>query len=510
VSAFEGLLYGLEVAMEPQYLLAALIGALAGTLLGILPGIGPLAGAAILLPLTFTMPPTASLIVIAAIYYGVAYGGSTTAILLNIPGEASSVVTAIDGYEMTKKGRAGPALGVTALASFGAAMVSVFLVALATPLLADVGLKFGPAEFFALTLGGLIMLSGAFSSRGLGGSMLPLFAGLGLGVVGIDTTTGVPRYTFGELSLSEGVPVVALALGVFAIAELLFLVGGPLGMGAAKAQKVRFRDTIPSGEDLRRSAAPMARGGAIGFIMGLMPGPSQTLSTFFSYRLEKSVSRNRDQLGTGAVEGIAGPEAANNAAATSSIVPLLALGLPFSGTLAFMLTALQVQGITPGPLLITQHPEIFWGVIASMVIGNIALLFLNLNLISLWVKVLAIPYDILVPVIIAFSVAGSYAARYIIADVWWIVPLAALGYVFRRAGMSVVPLLLGLILGPLIEKYFRQSMFISGGEPEYLVTSSAISAVMWVVVALAMVIPALLRFRARRRGRAVLNAEVEV
>jgi putative tricarboxylic transport membrane protein len=508
LNALEGLLYGLEVALEPQYLLAALIGALAGTLLGILPGIGPLAGAAILLPLTFTLPPAASLIVIAAIYYGVAYGGSTTAILLNIPGEASSVVTAIDGYEMTKQGRAGPALGITALASFFAAIVSVFLVALATPLLAQVGLKFGPSEFFAITLGGLIILSGAFSSRGLGSSMLPLFAGLALGVVGIDTTTGTPRYTFGELSLSEGVPIVALALGVFAIAELMFLVGAPVGMGAPR-QKVRFRDTIPTREDLRRSAAPMARGGAVGFLMGLMPGPSQTLSTFFSYRVEKAVSRNRHLLGTGAVEGIAGPEASNNAAATSSVVPLLALGLPFSGTLAFMLTALQVQGITPGPLLISQHPEIFWGVIASMLIGNVALLFLNLNMISMWVRVLSIPYDILVPLIIAFAIAGSYAARYILADVWWIAPLAALGYAFRRAGISVVPLLLGLILGPLIEKYFRQSMFVSGGETSYLLSSSAISASMWAVVVLALAIPAILRFQARRRGKAVLNAEID-
>lgn len=480
MDAFEGLLYGLEVALRPEYLLAALLGAFAGTLLGILPGIGPTAGVAILLPFTFTMPPTASLIVIAAIYYGTAYGGSTTSILLNMPGEASAVITAIDGYEMTKQGRAGPALGITALASFVAAIGSVLLVALATPLLAQVGLRFGPAEFFALTLGGLIIMSVTFTS-GLGGTILPLFAGLALATVGFDRVTAAERFTFGQLSLADGIPIVTLALGVFAISELLFIVGGRT-WAESKVQKVRFRDCRPTKTDLKRAAAPIARGGLIGFAAGLLPGPSQTMSTFFSYRVEQGVSRHRSELGSGAIEGIAGPEAANNAAATSSIVPLLALGLPFSATLAFMLTALQVQGITPGPLLITQQPEIFWGVIASMLIGNIALLIINVNLISLWVKVLQIPMSILIPIILAVSIAGAFAARYLIADVWWIVPLGLLGYAFRLAGISVIPLVLGMILGPLIEKSLRQSMSLSGGDWTYLFTSSAVGIVIWAVV----------------------------
>lgn len=497
---WEGLLFGLQVAITPENLLAALVGALVGTLLGILPGIGPVAGAAIVLPLTFTMEPTAALIVIGAIYYGVAYGGSTTAILLNIPGEASSVVTAIDGHKMTSQGRAGPALGITAIASFVAAMGSVLLVAVASPFFAGIGLRFGPAEFFSVTFGGLIILAVAFNGATLASGLLPLFAGLGLGTIGTEGVTGSQRFTFGSLALSEGVSIVSLGIGVFAVTELVFLIGSTTIFSRPSVQPLRFRQCIPSSTDLKRSVLPVSRGGLIGFAFGLMPGPSQAMSTFFSYRLEQSVGRHRHELGTGAVEGVAAPEAANNAAATSSIVPVLALGLPFSATLAFMLTALQVQGVTPGPLLITQHPEIFWGVIASMIVGNVVLVFLNLNLISVWVRLLRVPYDVLIPSIFGLCIAGAFGARYIPADVFWIIPLAVLGYLFRRSAFGVVPLLLGLILGPLVEKHLREGLFLSAGDWTYLFASSGITVTVWLVVLAALLLPRLTVLLGRRHS----------
>jgi putative tricarboxylic transport membrane protein len=510
--AFSGLLFGLQVAITPENLLAALGGALVGTILGIIPGIGPVAGAAIVLPLTFTMEPTAALIVIAAIYYGVAYGSSTSAILLNIPGEVSSVVTAIDGHKMTTNGRAGPALGVAAIASFAAALGSVVLVAFASPFFADLGLRFGPAEFFSITLGGLIILAVAFTGGGISSGLLPLFLGLGLGTIGTEGVTGSQRFTFGQLALSEGVSIVSLGIGVFAVTELLFLIGTKRVLSLPSVRPLRFRECIPTRTDLKRSTPPIGRGGAIGFGFGILPGPSQAMSSFFAYRLEKAVGRNRHELGEGAVEGVAAPEAANNAAATSSLVPILALGLPFSATLAFMLTALQVQGITPGPLLMTQHPEIFWGVIASMLIGNVVLVLLNLNLISLWVRVLRIPYDILIPAIFALSVAGAYGARYIVADVYWIIPLAILGYLLRRSAMGVVPLLLGLILGPLIEKHLREGLFLSAGDWSYPFASSGITITIWLFVLASLIVPRaynLIRHRRARHeaSRVLLKAE---
>lgn len=503
MDGFSGLVYGLQVALTLDNLIAAVAGALVGTILGILPGIGPVAGAAIVLPLTFTMEPTAALIVISAIYYGVAYGSSTSAILLNIPGEVSSVVTAIDGHKMTQQGRAGPALGIAAAASFVAALGSVILVALASPLFADLGLRFGPAEFFSVTMGGLLVLAVAFTGGDLASGLVPLFMGLGLGTIGTEGVTGTQRFTFGSLTLVEGVSLVSLGIGVFAVTELLSIIGTDKILHRPSVRPMRFRECIPTRQDLRRSIAPTGRGGAIGFGFGLVPGPAQALSSFFAYRLERAVGRHRSELGQGAVEGVAAPEAANNAAATAAVVPILALGLPFSATLAFMITALQVQGVTPGPLLLTQHPDIFWGVIASMLIGNVVLVLLNINLISLWVRVLRIPYDVLIPGIFALSVAGAYGARYLLADVYWIVPLAILGYFLRRAGMGVVPLLLGLILGPLVEKHLRESLFLSAGNWTYPFTSSGITIVIWLLVLAAIVVPIIGRLLRHRRSAGV-------
>jgi putative tricarboxylic transport membrane protein len=497
--ALNGLVYGLGVAFTPENALAALVGAMAGTILGVLPGLGPVAGAAILLPLTFTMSPTAALIIIAGIYYGVAYGGSTTAILLNIPGEVSSVVTAIDGYELTRQGRAGPALGITAIASFVAGTTSVLLVGLFSPLLARVGLLFGPAEYFALTLGGLILLSRIFGGS-LASGLLPLVAGLALGTVGTEAVTGTRRFTGGALSLADGVSIVSLGIGVFGITELMFLVRSKSVFARPYILPVRFRDTVPTREDLRRATPPWFRGTGVGFVFGLLPGPSQAMSTFFSYRLEQLVGKNRRKLGSGIVEGVAAPEAANNAAATSSIVPLLALGIPFSATLAFMLTALEVQGITPGPLLSVQYPEVFWGVIASMLLGNVVLVFLNLNLISLWVRLLRVPYDILIPGLLALSIAGAFGGRHIIQDVLWVVPLALLGFTFRSLGFSLSPLLLGLILGPLVEKNLRESLFLSGGDVGFLLKASPLTVVMWLAVAIALAGGVVKSFTGKRRN----------
>jgi putative tricarboxylic transport membrane protein len=478
VNAVEGILFGLEVAVTPENLLAALLGALVGTILGLLPGLGPVAGAAVLLPLTFTMSPTAGLIMLAGIYYGVMYGGSTTSVLLNIPGEAPSVIAAIEGYEFTKQGRPGPALGIIAIASFVGGTGSVVLVTFFTPVLARAGLLFGPAEFFALTLGGLLVLS-----RVLGGSMaagfFPMVLGLLLATVGADGLSGRYRFTYGHLELSRGFTIVALAVGLFGVSELIRIFAHKTGF--PNVPRLSVRSLLPTKEEFTRSVAPWARGGLLGFAFGLMPGPSGTLATFGSYRLEKAVSKGRKEFGTGAVEGLAGPEAANNAAATSSIVPILALGIPFSATLSLMLAALQVHGITPGPLIVERHPEIFWGVIASMFVGNVMLLFLNIPLIGVWVSFLRIPTHYLFPSVVLIALAGAFAARQSIFDLWAMLLLGLIGYLFLRIRFQLAPVIVGFMLGPLIEKHFREGMVIARGDWTFFITQP-LAATIWGLV----------------------------
>lgn len=478
-----GLLHGLGVVFTFQNLLAAFFGALAGTALGVLPGLGPVAGVAILLPITFTLPPTAGLIMMAGIYYGAQYGGSTTAILVNMPGESSSVVTCIDGYKLTKRGRAGGVLSIVAIGSFIGGTISVIGVMLFSPALAQLGILFGPAEFFALTAGGLLLLA-RISGGSFAAGILPMALGMVLSTVGEEAVTAMNRFTFGFNDLSQGFDLVPLVVGLYGITEIMFLVerikSQPLPV------PVRLRDMLPTREEMRRSWAPYGRGTIVGFIFGLLPGPSATLSSFASYRLEKGVSKYRDEIGEGAIEGVAGPETANNAAATSSMVPLLSLGMPFGAITALMMAAMMVYGVQPGPLLMTDHPEIFWGVIASMLVGNVMLLALNIPMISVWVSLLRIPSHILLTMILLVAVIGSYSVRNSILDVYVLLFIGLIGYVFRKLDFQLAPLVVGVVLGPLIEKHMREALFMSRGDLLVYV-SSPIAIGIWIMVILVMV-----------------------
>ena len=478
-----GLLHGLGVVFTFQNLLAAFFGALAGTALGVLPGLGPVAGVAILLPITFTFPPTAGLIMMAGIYYGAQYGGSTTAILVNMPGESSSVVTCIDGYKLTQRGRAGGVLSIVAIGSFIGGTVSVIGVMLFSPALAQLGIMFGPAEFFALTAGGLLLLS-RISGGSFAAGILPMGLGMVLSTVGEEAVTAMNRFTFGFNDLSQGVDLVPLVVGLYGITEIMFLVERIKSQPLPVA--VGLRDMLPTREELRRSWAPFGRGTIVGFIFGLLPGPSATLSSFASYRLEKGVSKYRNEIGEGAIEGVAGPETANNAAATSSMVPLLSLGMPFGAITALMMAAMMVYGVQPGPLLMTDHPEIFWGVIASMLIGNVMLLALNIPMISVWVSLLRIPSHILLTMILLVAVIGSYSVRNSMLDVYVLLFIGLIGYVFRKLDFQLAPLVVGLVLGPLIEKHMREALFMSRGDLLVYI-SSPIAAVIWILVILVMV-----------------------
>lgn len=482
MDAIEGLLYGLSVALSLQNLLAAFLGALAGTAIGVLPGLGPVAGVAMILPVTYALEPITGLIMMAGIYYGAMYGGSTTAILINMPGESASVMTAIDGYKLTQKGRAGAVLCTVAVGSFIGGTVSVVGVMLFAPLLAEFGILFGPAEFFALIGGGLLVLSRVSGGSPAAG-LFPMALGLMLATVGQEAVTGQNRFTFGIDELSLGVQLVALVVGLYGVAEILTLMEKPL----AKIKPVRLgmRDMLPNRQEWRRSWAPYGRGTLVGFIFGLLPGPSATLSSFAAYRLEKSISKHRNEIGEGAIEGVVAPETANNAAATTSMVPLLALGIPFGSVTALMLAAMVVHGVQPGPMLIEQHPEVFWGVIASMYVGNVMLLILNVPLIGLWVSILRIPQHLFVPLILLLAAIGSYSVRNSMLDVYFLLILGVLGYLLRKLDFKLAPMVVGLVLGPEIEKHLREGLFMSQGDLSVFY-SSPIALCLWLLVLMVM------------------------
>ncbi|OZM76877.1 tripartite tricarboxylate transporter permease [Pseudonocardia sp. MH-G8] len=479
----DGLLFGLESALTPELLLASLVGALAGTIIGVLPGLGPVAGAALVLPLTFSMSPIVGIVMIAAIYVGSMYGGSTTAVLLNMPGEAASVMTAVDGHAMAQKGRAGAALSIMAIGSFIAGAIGVVLVTLFSPVLAGVGLLFGPAEYLALVAGGLIALARVAGGSAASG-FLPMIVGVLLGTIGQEAITSTFRYTMDVPEMALGVDLVPVAIGLFGIAELLLLLENP--GRSAKPTRVRFRELLPTRDEWRAAWPAWGRGSVVGFAFGLLPGPSATLSSFASYRLEKSVARNKKALGTGAVEGVAAPEAANNAAAIGGLVPLLSLGLPFSATFALVISAMVVQGIEPGPLLIEDNPEIFWSLIGAMLVANLMLLVLNLPLVGVWVQLLRIPQSLLLPGIVVVAVIGCYSVRNSLLDVYMLGLMAAVGYVMRKLSFDLAPFVLGLVLGPLAEKHLREGLFLSRGDMSYFV-SSPIAITLWVLVLLLVV-----------------------
>jgi putative tricarboxylic transport membrane protein len=450
---------GFSVALSPPILLYAFVGCVVGTLVGVLPGVGPLAGISLLLPATFGLDATRAIVMLAGIYYGAMYGGSTTSILMRIPGEAASVMTCIDGYAMARKGRGGAALAIAAVGSYIAGTASVVGLMFLAPPLAAFALRFGPPEYLALLLLGLLVL--AYMSSG---SMLKSLAmasfGLLLGMVGIDQMSGYFRFAFGVVELGDGLGVVPVAVGLFGVAEILATAGQPT---APEVVKPRLRELLPSRQEWRQAAAPIGRGTVLGFLIGILPGSAHIISSFVSYAVEKRLSRHPEQFGSGAVAGVAGPESANNSATSGAMVPMLALGVPSGPIPAVMLAAMMVHGVSPGPLLIQQQPALFWGFIASMYVGNVVLLILNLPLVGLFVNILRVPYPYLYPAILVFSILGVYAVNGSVVDVWIMLMMGVLGWVLRKAGFETAPVVLGVVLAPMIELSLRQSLAMSDG-----------------------------------------------
>jgi len=477
---------GFEHALSAQNLAFCFMGVLVGTMVGVLPGLGPLPTIAMLLPVTFGVPPTAALIMLAGIYYGAQYGGSTTAILLNLPGEASSVVTAIDGHQMALKGKAGLALFTAAVGSFFAGTVATFLIAGFAPSLAEFALRFGPAEYFSLMVLGL-----AASVALAHGSVLKAVAmvvlGLLLGTVGEDIYTGAARFAFGMEQLVDGFNFVAIAMGVFGVGEI---VRNLENKRVGTTIQSRVLDLVPTWEELKSTVAPILRGTALGSVLGVLPGGGAILASFAAYSLERRIAKEPQRFGKGAIEGVASPESANNAGAQTSFIPMLTLGIPSNPVMALMVGALLINGIVPGPNLMTQRPELFWGVIASMWIGNLMLLILNLPLISIWVKFMSIPYRVLYPGIVAVCCIGVFSLGNNSFDVYVMAAFGMLGYVLVKLDCEPAPLLLGFVIGRLLEEHLRRAMLLSRGDPSVFVdvNNHPISAVLIVVSVVALVL----------------------
>jgi len=475
----------LFVALTPANLLACFVGTVLGTIVGVLPGLGPAGAMALVLPLTIKLGPTAGLIMLAGIYYGAMYGGSTTSILVNVPGEAASVVTTIDGYRLARKGRAGAALAVAAIASFVAGTFSVVALQVAAPLVARAALAFGPAEYFALGLLGLVLLAN-LTGRSRAKSLAMVLLGVMLATVGMDPLGGAVRFTFDLAGAQAGLSFVAVTTGLFGVAEVLASMMEP--EAASAVARVKFRELYPSREELRRSVPPMLRGTVLGFLVGLMPGPAATIASFVSYGVEKKVSKYRAELGSGAIEGVAGPEAANNAAAGGGMIPLLSLGLPFTPSTAVLLSGMLLMSVTPGPFLLRDHPRVFWGVIGSFYVGNVMLLLLNLPLVGVFARVATIPPRYLMPAVLVLCAVAAYSDNNNIFDVWVMVAAGIAGWAMRALDFSPAPLVLGLVLGPVLERSLLQALTIARGDVAGLWASWP-AALLLVAAGLAFVAP---------------------
>lgn len=487
---------GLLIALEPTNLLYCFIGALIGTLIGVLPGLGPVATVAMLLPVTYYLPPISALIMLAGIYYGAQYGGSTTAILVNLPGENSSVVTCLDGYKLARQGRASPALAVAALGSLFAGVCATFVIALFAPPLAEIGLLFGPAEYFSLMLVGLI--AAVVLAQGSLISALGMIAfGLLLSMVGTDVNSGAPRMTLGIPELNDGIGFVPIAMGLFAIGDILRNLENPESRSVMAA---KIGSLWPTKDDFRRCAPAVLRGTALGSVLGLLPGGGAMLSAFAAYTLEKKISKTPERFGNGAIEGVAAPESANNAGAQTSFIPLLTLGIPANAVIALIAGAMIIHGIQPGPQVMTRNPDLFWGLIASMLIGNAMLVVINLPLIGMWVSLLKVPYRLFYPAILVFCCIGVYSLNNSVFEVGLLLVFGVLGYAFLRWGCEPAPLLLAFVLGPLMEENLRRAMLLSRGDPTTFVTRP-ISATL-LVVALALLLLVLLPAFKRTRKSA--------
>lgn len=472
-----------QIALEPMNILFCLVGCLLGTFVGVLPGLGPAASLSLLLPLTFSLPPETAIIMLAGLYYGTMYGGSTTSILLNIPGEAASVVTTLDGYQMAKKGQAGKALGIAAFGSFFAGTFGTLMIMLLAPPISKFALRFGPPEFVGLILLGLTMVTYLSSGSKLKSWMMAL-VGLLLSFVGIDIVTGQERFTLGIMTIAGGFDMVPIAMGLFGIAEVLQNLVFPEAQGEAIPTK--FKDLLPSRADWKKSAGSIGRGSILGFFLGILPGGGGMMSSFISYAVEKKVAKDPENFGKGDIRGVAGPESANNAGAQGAFIPMLTMGIPCNVTLAILMGALMIQGVTPGPRLLVDYPRIFWGVVGSMYIGNVMLLMLNLPLIGMWVKLLKVPYSKLFPFILLFCVIGAYTVSNHAAEIVIMVIFGILGFLMKRYGYEPAPLVLGFVLGPIFENAFRQSLIISNSNPAIFFTR-LLSACL-IILAIAIII----------------------
>jgi putative tricarboxylic transport membrane protein len=480
---FTNLGLGFSVALSYQNLFYCFMGVILGTLIGVLPGIGPVATIAMLLPVTFTLQPISALIMLAGIYYGAQYGGSTTAILVNLPGESASVVTCIDGYQMARKGRAGAALGVSALGSFFAGCVATIIIALFAPPLAEVALKFGPAEYFSLMVLGLIAAT-VLASGSLIKAIAMVILGLLLGLVGTDVNSGVARFAFGVSELSDGIGFVSVAMGVFGFAEII---GNLEQKGTREVFTKRVTGLLPTWQDIKDCTPSVLRGTALGSFLGILPGGGALLASFAAYTLEKKVSWNSANFGKGAIQGVAAPESANNAGAQTSFIPLLTLGIPSNPVMALMIGAMMIQGIAPGPQVMTERPQLFWGMIASMWVGNLMLVVLNLPLIGMWIKLLTIPYRLLYPAILLFCCVGVYSLSNSPFDVMQTAVFGVVGYIWVKLECEPAPLILGFILGPLMEENLRRAMLLSRGDP-LVFFQRPISLTMLVIAALLLLV----------------------
>jgi putative tricarboxylic transport membrane protein len=493
MGALEGLAIGFGVILTPANLYYCFIGSLVGTLVGVLPGIGPLAALALLLPVTFTLTPVAGLAMLAAIFYGAMYGGSTTSILVNIPGEAASVVTTLDGHQLARQGRAGAALGIAALGSFIAGTASLVLLTFFAPVLAAIAIRFGPPENFGLMVLGLVCTLYMITGSAVKGVLTIALAFLAA-AIGIDVVNGRDRFTFGSVNLTAGIELLAVVIGLFGVAEILANVEH-LARNTLVAE--RIRGLWPTADDWRASWKPILRGSGLGFLLGLVPGGGPVTAAFMSYAVERRIARDPTRFGKGAIEGVAGPESANNAAVGGSMIPLLSLGIPANAVTALLLGALVIQGIQPGPLFMTQRPDLFWGVVASMYVGNVFLLLLNLPLVGLWVQLLRVPYRVLFPIVLLLSVVGTYSANKNVFDLWVMLGFGVGGYVLRKLEYDLAPFVIAFVLAPLLEQSLRQSLVMSPDGAMILVQRPVTAALL---AASAVLVGLMLRRKRRSKG----------
>jgi putative tricarboxylic transport membrane protein len=494
LEALQYWIQGFSVATMPMNLLYAFIGCILGTLIGVLPGLGPAAGTAILIPVTFNLDPIGAIIMLAAIYYGAMYGGTITSVLVNVPGEAASVITCLDGYQMARQGRAGPALGIAAIGSFIGGTFATFALMIVSLPLANFALRFGPPEVFALLVVGLSLVTG-LSGRSVPAALLMTFFGLLLAMIGMDPVRGAPRFTFDVPALYDGVGFVPVVMGLFGVGEILLSMEAPL----LEIIKTRLTDLFPKREEWKVSAGAIGRGTVIGFFLGLIPGIGSIIPTFIAYVVEKKVSKHPEKFGTGVIEGVASPETANNSYANGAMVPLLTLGIPGSPTLAVLMGAFIIHGLTPGPFLFKERPDVVWGLISSLYLGNVILLVLNLPLVGFWAKILEIRYQYLYPGILLFCVLGAYSLNQSVFDIGVMVVFGALGYLFRKLDWPLAPTVLALILGPMMERALRTSLEMSAGDITILFTRP-ICAFLLIVAAVVLLSPAV-RLLGRKAGK---------